>query len=83
MQGRHPIIEVMSPQPFVPNSVQLGAGGMKQMILTGLNMGGKSSFSRSVALIALMAQVSPRASPGSLSLTLLRDSSAATSPPSR
>lgn len=58
VNGRHPIIEVTSPNPFVPNSVKLGGDGSKQMILTGLNMGGKSSFSRSVALIALMSQVS-------------------------
>ncbi|KAM0792374.1 hypothetical protein ACM66B_005054 [Microbotryomycetes sp. NB124-2] len=57
VEGRHPIVEVTSSNPFVPNSVKLGGDGHKQMILTGLNMGGKSSFSRSVALIALMAQV--------------------------
>ncbi|KAK4053862.1 Mismatch repair protein msh3 [Microbotryomycetes sp. JL201] len=57
VEGRHPIVEVTSPNPFVPNSIRLGGKGHKQMILTGLNMGGKSSFSRSVALIALMSQV--------------------------
>ncbi|GAA6006379.1 mismatch repair protein MSH3 [Rhodotorula paludigena] len=55
--GRHPIIETVSPNPFVPNDLSFGGGQRKQMILTGLNMGGKSSLSRSVALIALLAQM--------------------------
>ncbi|GAA5894851.1 hypothetical protein JCM6882_006693 [Rhodosporidiobolus microsporus] len=57
VDGRHPIIEAVSPNPFVPNSVEFGAGKRHQMILTGLNMGGKSSLSRSIALIALLAQI--------------------------
>lgn len=40
VSGRHPIIEEVSPQPFVPNSVQFGDGTRRQMVLTGLNMGG-------------------------------------------
>ncbi|GAA6029240.1 hypothetical protein JCM8097_003582 [Rhodosporidiobolus ruineniae] len=55
--GRHPIIEAVSSQPFVPNSVEFGGGKARQMVLTGLNMGGKSSLSRSIALIALLAQI--------------------------
>lgn len=40
--GRHPIIEQVSSDPFVANSVVFGGDeGRKQMILTGLNMGGK------------------------------------------
>ncbi|GAA5978239.1 hypothetical protein JCM10908_004283 [Rhodotorula pacifica] len=57
VDGRHPIIEEISPQPFVPNTVRFGGKHRKQMVLTGLNMGGKSSLSRSVALIALLAQI--------------------------
>ncbi|GAA5822849.1 hypothetical protein JCM11251_004399 [Rhodosporidiobolus azoricus] len=57
VDGRHPIIEAVSPNPFVPNSVEFGAGKRHQLILTGLNMGGKSSLSRSIALIALLAQI--------------------------
>ncbi|GAA5830215.1 hypothetical protein JCM3766R1_002826 [Sporobolomyces carnicolor] len=57
-QGRHPIIEQFSSEPFVPNSVSFGTEfNRKQMILTGLNMGGKSSLAKSIALIALMAQI--------------------------
>lgn len=40
VSGRHPIIEEVSPQPFVPNSVQFCDGTRRQMVLTGLNMGG-------------------------------------------
>ncbi|GAA5986743.1 hypothetical protein JCM11641_007759 [Rhodosporidiobolus odoratus] len=54
--GRHPIIEAVSPNPFVPNDVSFGSG-RRSMVLTGLNMGGKSSLSRSIALIALLAQM--------------------------
>ncbi|GAA5848304.1 hypothetical protein JCM8547_004473 [Rhodosporidiobolus lusitaniae] len=56
-EGRHPIIEAVSREPFVPNTVEFGdrkGGGRRQMVLTGLNMGGKSSLSRSIALIALL-----------------------------
>ncbi|GAA5919780.1 hypothetical protein JCM1841_005854 [Sporobolomyces salmonicolor] len=57
LDGRHPIIEAVSSEAFVPNSVEFGSGKRHQMILTGLNMGGKSSLSKSIALIALMAQI--------------------------
>lgn len=42
VDGRHPIIEDVSPEPFVPNSVKFGGGERRQMVLTGLNMGGVS-----------------------------------------
>ncbi|TKA56264.1 hypothetical protein B0A53_01556 [Rhodotorula sp. CCFEE 5036] len=57
VDARHPIIEEISPQPFVPNTIRFGGEYRKQMVLTGLNMGGKSSLSRSVALIAVLAQI--------------------------
>lgn len=41
VDGRHPIIEDVSSEPFVPNSVKFGGGERRQMILTGLNMGGE------------------------------------------
>ncbi|BGP22690.1 DNA mismatch repair protein MSH3 [Rhodotorula toruloides] len=57
VDGRHPVIEDVSPEPFVPNSIKFGGGERRQMVLTGLNMGGKSSLSRMIALIALLAQM--------------------------
>lgn len=55
--GRHPMVETILTAPFVPNDVVIGEDTYRQLILTGLNMGGKSSLSRSIALIALMAQI--------------------------
>lgn len=57
IDGRHPMIEVLRSDPFVSNSIQLGGSNTFAKIVTGPNMGGKSSFVRMVALIALMAQI--------------------------
>jgi DNA mismatch repair protein MutS len=55
-EGRHPVVEATSSEPFVPNDVELGAGGGRIVVLTGPNMGGKSTYLRQVALIVLLAQ---------------------------
>ncbi|EJD05960.1 uncharacterized protein FOMMEDRAFT_104344 [Fomitiporia mediterranea MF3/22] len=55
--GRHPMIELLRSDPFVPNTVCIGGSDTKTKIITGPNMGGKSSATRMVALIALMAQI--------------------------
>ena len=52
--GRHPVVEAIADHPFVPNDVTLDAGTRMQVI-TGPNMGGKSTFMRQTALIAVMA----------------------------
>ncbi|HKY31901.1 MAG TPA: DNA mismatch repair protein MutS [Candidatus Polarisedimenticolia bacterium] len=55
--GRHPIVEaVRSQERFVPNDTTLGGDGARILIVTGPNMGGKSTYLRQVALISLMAQ---------------------------
>ena len=51
--GRHPVVEG-SVEQFVPNDCLLGAG-RRMILLTGPNMGGKSTYMRQVALIALLA----------------------------
>jgi DNA mismatch repair protein MutS len=56
-EGRHPIMERLSSEPFVANDLDLGEGRARLVILTGPNMGGKSTFLRQTALIALMAQM--------------------------
>ncbi len=57
-EGRHPVVEQMQHQePFVPNDVHLDGGQRRLLILTGPNMGGKSTYMRSAALITLMAQM--------------------------
>ena len=54
--GRHPVVEQLSPQPFVPNPLKLDSTETL-VVLTGPNMSGKSTYLRQVALIALMAQM--------------------------
>lgn len=52
--GRHPVIETISNNPFIPNSTDLSSD--KMLIITGPNMGGKSTFMRQSALICIMAR---------------------------
>ncbi|HXT72141.1 MAG TPA: DNA mismatch repair protein MutS [Vicinamibacterales bacterium] len=53
---RHPVVERAVTSAFVPNDVQLDGSVSQLVILTGPNMGGKSTYLRQVALLALMAQ---------------------------
>ena len=54
--GRHPVVEQVLGQPnFVPNDLEVAPGEI--LIVTGPNMGGKSTYMRQVALIVLMAQM--------------------------
>jgi DNA mismatch repair protein MutS len=56
--GRHPVMERLLSEPFVANDLRLGGeGGPRLFVITGPNMGGKSTFLRQTALIALMAQM--------------------------
>ncbi|KAH7340491.1 muts domain V-domain-containing protein [Rhizoctonia solani] len=55
--GRHPMVEALRVDPFVPVSCALGGGEPKTKIITGPNMGGKSSCVRTVALVAILAQI--------------------------
>jgi DNA mismatch repair protein MutS len=54
--GRHPVVERFSEAPFVPNDLRLDAG-RSMLIITGPNMGGKSTYMRQAALIALLAHI--------------------------
>lgn len=53
-QARHPVVERLLEDPFIPNDVHLHESASTKLI-TGPNMGGKSTFMRQTALIALMA----------------------------
>jgi len=56
--GRHPVIESLDfDEPFIPNDVLLDSEGSHIVVITGPNMGGKSTYMRQTALIALMAQM--------------------------
>lgn len=57
VQGRHPVIEVFSEEPFVPNSIYLNNSTDRLLIITGPNMGGKSTVLRQTALISILAQM--------------------------
>jgi DNA mismatch repair protein MutS len=52
--GRHPVVEQVSDAPFVPNDTLLDES-TRMLIITGPNMGGKSTFMRQAAVIVLMA----------------------------
>ena len=55
-QGRHPIVELQS-RPFIPNDLFVNTTTDQLLILTGPNMGGKSTFLRQTALIVILAQM--------------------------
>jgi len=54
--GRHPVVERFADQ-FVPNDIDLNGSTRQLVVLTGPNMGGKSTYLRQTALIPLMAQI--------------------------
>jgi DNA mismatch repair protein MutS len=57
LEGRHPVMEALLSEPFVANDLRLEEHGPRTLILTGPNMGGKSTFLRQTALIVIMAQM--------------------------
>jgi DNA mismatch repair protein MutS len=54
VDGRHPVVEALSDNPFVANGVEFN-DQRRILIITGPNMGGKSTYMRQVAIITLMA----------------------------
>ena len=56
-EGRHPVVEAVSKERFVPNDTLLDNEENRSAIITGPNMAGKSTYMRQVALIVLMAQI--------------------------
>lgn len=55
--GRHPMVEQLLLDNYVPNDVHLSHKSTRGLLVTGPNMGGKSSYVRSVALICIMGQI--------------------------
>ncbi len=54
--GRHPVVEQVLKDPFIANPLTLSPG-RRMLIITGPNMGGKSTYMRQAALIVLMAHI--------------------------
>lgn len=54
--GRHPVVEAVREEPFTANDLYLDAK-RRMLIITGPNMGGKSTFMRQNALIVLLAHI--------------------------
>ncbi len=55
--GRHPVMEAILHANFVPNDLHLREGEHRFVLLTGPNMGGKSTYLRQAALLTIMAQI--------------------------
>lgn len=57
-RGRHPVVEAVRKEPFEPNDLILDeANGRRMLVITGPNMGGKSTYMRQNALIVLLAHI--------------------------
>ncbi|KAE8448333.1 Mismatch repair protein msh3 [Mollisiaceae sp. DMI_Dod_QoI] len=57
--GRHPMVEQLLPSSYIPNDISLSTSPeqTRALLITGPNMGGKSSYVRQTALICIMAQI--------------------------
>jgi DNA mismatch repair protein MutS len=55
-QGRHPVVESVREDPFEPNDLALD-DARRMLVITGPNMGGKSTYMRQNALIVLLAHI--------------------------
>jgi DNA mismatch repair protein MutS len=56
-EGRHPVMEAILHAHFVPNDLLLRAADHRFILLTGPNMGGKSTYLRQTGLLTIMAQI--------------------------
>ena len=56
-EGKHPVLAKLLEGNFVPNSLGLLSNGVRCFIITGPNMGGKSTYLRQAGLIVIMAQI--------------------------
>ena len=57
IEGRHPVVEVISAKDFIPNDCVIRPEEKQLQIITGPNMGGKSTYIRQAALISIMAHM--------------------------
>jgi DNA mismatch repair protein MutS len=71
VQGRHPVIEAVNQEPFIPNDLYMNNSTDRLLIITGPNMGGKSTVLRQAALISILAQMGSFVPANSARLPLL------------
>ena len=69
-QGRHPVVEQVLTTPFVANDLGLD-NSTRMLIITGPNMGGKSTYMRQTALIVLLAHIGSFVPAASCELSLV------------
>lgn len=69
LEGRHPVVEQVLDGPFVPNDLELD-DKRKMLIITGPNMGGKSTYMRQAAVCVLLAQIGSYVPAASASIAL-------------
>ena len=69
-QGRHPVVEQVLDTPFVANDLALD-DATRMLIITGPNMGGKSTYMRQTALIVLLAHIGSFVPAASCELSLV------------
>eukprot|EP00742_Colponemidia_sp_Colp-10_P010444 GILJ01011467.1.p1 GENE.GILJ01011467.1~~GILJ01011467.1.p1 ORF type:complete len:1188 (+),score=212.58 GILJ01011467.1:2-3565(+) len=70
--GRHPMVEhlLSESSSYVPNSISLCGDAMRSLLITGPNMGGKSCYSKQIALLVIMAQVGSFVPASSMKLSI-------------
>ncbi|KAL1879919.1 hypothetical protein VTK73DRAFT_6615 [Phialemonium thermophilum] len=69
-EGRHPIAEHTLPNGYIPFTTSLSSPAPLAQLITGPNMGGKSSYVRAVALLVLLAQIGSFVPVAAMELTL-------------
>ena len=55
--GKHPIVEAFSSEPFIPNDLKMNNSTDRLLIITGANMSGKSTVMRQIAMIQILGQI--------------------------
>lgn len=69
--SRHPVIEALLSDTYIPNDCTLRSDTTRAMILSGPNMGGKSSYIKQIALICILAQIGCYVPCGSATMSIL------------
>ena len=68
--GRHPVVEIVSKEEYVPNDCIMEKG-VNTLLITGPNMSGKSTYMRQLAIIVILAQIGSFVPASSASLPII------------